>query len=161
LVKTNNGKNDKAHNSTSSPLWKERQLGDFRKANDLCYFYGKKFVPGHLQKCTKRNKPQLNAIIVNDLDVKLSEETLNQLAVDDALTEEMGQLSLNAMAGTKMEDSMRIRALVHDQVMLILINSGSSHSFVSQSFVYQAGLTIAVAAPIQVGVANGEKKLSD
>jgi hypothetical protein len=65
------------------------------------------------------------------------------------------------MAGTKMGDSMRIRALVHDQVMLILIDSGSSHSFVSQSFVYQAGLTAVVAAPIQVRVANCEKMLSD
>jgi hypothetical protein len=29
-------------------------------------------------------------LIVNDLDVELSDETLNQLAMEDALTEEMG-----------------------------------------------------------------------
>jgi hypothetical protein len=54
-----------------------------------------------LQNCAKRNKPQLNAIIVNDLDVEISKEALNQLAVEDALAEEMGQLSLNEWQGLK------------------------------------------------------------
>jgi hypothetical protein len=29
---------------------------------------------------------------------------------------------------------------VNDKVMLVLIGSGSSHSFINQSFVWQAGL---------------------
>jgi hypothetical protein len=58
---------------------------------------GEKFLPNHLQKCTKRNKPQLPAIIVNDLDTELTEDTLNLLAIEDALTFEMGQHYLNAM----------------------------------------------------------------
>jgi hypothetical protein len=77
------------HN-TSNTLWKERHIRDYRKANDMCYYCDEKFVPGHLLKCPKKNKPQINAIIVNDLDVELSDKTLNQLAVEDALTEEMG-----------------------------------------------------------------------
>jgi hypothetical protein len=60
------------------------------------------------------------------------------------------------MAGTEVGDSMRIRALVHNQVMLKLIDSGSSHSFVSQAFVGQARLQPIAAMPIQVKVANGE-----
>jgi hypothetical protein len=98
--------------------------------------------------------------VVNDLDVELTEETLNQLAVEDVLTKEMGQLSLNAMAGTEAGDTMRNRALVHNQVMLILIDSGSSHSFVSQAFVSQTGLQPVPVVPIRVRVANGETMLS-
>jgi hypothetical protein len=116
-------------------LIKERQLRDFRKANDLCYYYGEKFLPSHLQKCIKRTKSQVNAIVVNDLDVELTEDTLNQLAVEDALTLEMGQLSLNAISGTKNGDYMRLGALVHNKVMLILMDSSSSHSFINSSFV--------------------------
>jgi hypothetical protein len=56
---------------------------------------------------------------------------------------------------------MRMRALVHDNVMLILIDSSSSHSFVRQSFVCQAGLHTTNVAPIRVKVANGETMLSD
>jgi hypothetical protein len=74
-------------------LWKERQLRDFRKAHDLCYYCGEKFELVHLQKCTKRAKPHVNALVVNDVGVELTNETLNQLVVEDVLTEEMGQLS--------------------------------------------------------------------
>jgi hypothetical protein len=38
---------------------------------------------------------------VNDLDVEISKEALNQLAIEDALAEEMGQLSLNEWQGLK------------------------------------------------------------
>jgi hypothetical protein len=55
---------------------------------------------------------------------------------------------------------MRIRALVHNKVMLILVDSDSSHSFVSQSFVAHTGIQAAPAKPIQVRVANGEPLLS-
>ncbi|GJM90270.1 hypothetical protein PR202_ga06532 [Eleusine coracana subsp. coracana] len=53
--------------STTSTLWKERQLRDYRSANNLCYFCGDKFELGHAKKCTKRPKSQLNVLVVNDL----------------------------------------------------------------------------------------------
>jgi hypothetical protein len=56
----------------------------------LCYFYGEKFDANHLQKGTKRAKPQVNVIVVNELDVELTDDTLNQLTIEDALTAEMG-----------------------------------------------------------------------
>jgi hypothetical protein len=56
----------------------------------------------------------VNAIVVNDLDAELSEETLNQLALEDVMVEEMGHLSINAISGTETMDSMRIRALLHN-----------------------------------------------
>jgi hypothetical protein len=98
---------------------------------------------------------------VNDLDTELIDDTLNQLAIEDALTEEMGQLSLNAISGAENGDSMRIRELVNDKVMLVLIDSRSSHSFVNQSFVWQAGLQIMAITGIQVQVANGDKLKSN
>jgi hypothetical protein len=69
------------------------------------------------------------------MSMELSEDTLNQLEIEDTLTEEMGQLSLNAIVGTESRDVMCIRALVKKKVMLILIYSGSSHSFISESFI--------------------------
>jgi hypothetical protein len=73
--------------------------------------------------------------VLNDLDAELSDDTLNQLEVEDVLSAELGQLSLNAISGTESKDSMRIRALVQNKVMLILVDSGSSHSFFSQPFI--------------------------
>jgi hypothetical protein len=141
-------------------LWKEQQLRDIRKAKDLCYYCGEKFVPGHLQKCTKRAKPQVNALVVNDLGVELTNEILTQLEIEDALTAKMGQLSLNALFGTDSGDSLRIRALVQDKVMLILVDSESSHGFVSASFLLQTKIQSHEVSYMHVRVANGEVLLS-
>jgi hypothetical protein len=38
-----------------------------------------------LEVCTKRNKAQVNALALNDLDRELSDDTLNELAAEDIL----------------------------------------------------------------------------
>jgi hypothetical protein len=114
-------KTESSQPQTSATLWKERQLRDFRRANNLCYYCGEKFDAAHLQKCSKRNKPQVNAIVINDLDTELTEETLSQLEMEGVITAEIGQLSLNVISGTERGDSMRIRALVGSKVMLVLV----------------------------------------
>jgi hypothetical protein len=126
--------------SINGSMCKERQL--HRCANNSCYFCGDKFDATHLQKCPKRNKPQINALAINNLDMdeELTKETLNSLEEQDILAAEMGHLSLNALSGTKSGDDMCIRALVHNKVMLILVDSGTSHSFVSASFVQHTGI---------------------
>jgi hypothetical protein len=53
-TKSTNVKLDSVQHPSSNPLWRERQVRDFRKANDLCFYCGEKFVPGHLLKCTKK-----------------------------------------------------------------------------------------------------------
>jgi hypothetical protein len=92
--------------------------------------------------------------VVNDLGVELTYET------GDALTAEMGQLSLNALSGTDAGDSMRVRALVQDKIMLILVDSGSYHSFVSSSFLLQTKIIPQEVQSMQVRVANGGTILS-
>jgi hypothetical protein len=157
---SSSSKGESSQTAPPSSLWKERQLRDFRHANNLRYFYGENFDANHLQKCAKRNKPQLHALVVNDLDVPLTEETLNQLEIEDVRASKMGQLSLNAIASIEYKDSMRIRALVHNKVMLILVDSGSSHSFVSHSFLQQTSITTEPTSSIQVRVANGDILMS-
>jgi hypothetical protein len=58
-------------------LWREIQLRDYRKANGLCFYYGDKFDPGHVEVCQKRTKAQVYTLALNDLDQTLSKETLN------------------------------------------------------------------------------------
>jgi hypothetical protein len=87
---SSNNKEKSSQIAPTNSLWKERQLRDFRHANNLCYFCAEKFNAKHLHKCTKRNKPQLHALVVNDLDAQLTEDTLNQLEIEDVLTAEMG-----------------------------------------------------------------------
>lgn len=137
-------------------LWRERQLRDYRKANGLCYYCGEKFEPGHVEVCSKRTKAQLNTLAVNDLDQNLTDEVLNQLAVEDSITEDFLHLSLHAIAGTEGAGSFKIKSLVKNKTMLMLLDSGSSHSFVSSSFVAATGLKTVPTTPQTVQLANGQ-----
>ena len=63
---------------------------------------------------------------MNDLDLPLSEEVIAQLELEDSLTNEFGQLSLNALAGTDQGQTLKLRAMVKNKVMLTLVDSGST-----------------------------------
>lgn len=149
--------------SPSNQLWKERQVRDYRKANGLCFYCGETFDAQHKNNCKKRPQlqPQLNALVLNDLDVVLTDEVLNQLAVEDALAEDFCQLSLNALAGTEKGEAMKFRALVKNKVMLVLVDSGSTHSFISQNFLSTVGLSTQSIPAKQVRLANGDILISD
>jgi hypothetical protein len=141
----------------TSALWKDRQLRDYRRANGLCFSYGEKFVPGHLEVCPRRQKP----LVLNDLDKELSDEVLNQLVVEDQLHEEFCQLSLNALSSQNSSSCIKLKATVKDKVLLILVDSGSIHSFVSAQFVELAKLRIVPTHPRKVQLANGEGMQTD
>lgn len=83
------------------------------------------------------------------------------MALEDALAEEFCQLSLNAISSTEDGEPMKLRAVVKNKVMLTLVDSGSSHSFVSEQFLQKVGITPVPATPKLVRVANGEFMLSD
>jgi hypothetical protein len=101
------GKNKQQGGNT---LWRERQLRDYRKANGLCYYCGDKFEPGHIEVCTKRTKAQLHTLAVNDINQNLTDEVLNQLAVEDSLAEDFLHLSLHALAGTEGTGCFKIKS---------------------------------------------------
>jgi hypothetical protein len=45
--------------------------------------------------------------------------------------------------------------------MILLVDSGSTHTFVTKSFVERAGSQISPAAAVSVKVANGQYMMSD
>ena len=118
-------------NPASGTIWRDRQLRDYRKANGLCYTCVEKFEPGHNEVCSKRTKPHSNALVVNDLDRELSDYVLNQLAIEDALPDQFCQLSLNALTSSDTSNNIKLKTRVKNKIMLTLLDSGSSHSFVS------------------------------
>jgi len=148
-------------NVPTPSMSKERVLLNYRKSNNLCYYCGEKYDPAHAATCTQRPKAQVNALVVNDLDMPLSEEVVAQLELEDSLTSEFGQLSLNALAGTDQGQTLKLRALVKNKVMLALVDSGSTHSFVSSQFLQQVGITPIPTVPTSVKLANWQVLISD
>jgi hypothetical protein len=143
--------------TTYTNLWRDKQLRDYRKTNNLCYSCGEKYEPGHAEVCSKRGNKQLNALVVNDLDRPLSDEILNEFAVDELLTESFGNLAINAMASTTEPDTMKLKATVRNKTMLILIDSGSTNSFISSQFVDLTRLPAIPIATHQVSLANDQQ----
>jgi len=148
-------------NVPTPSMSKERLLLNYRKSNNLCYYCGEKYDPAHAATCTQRPKAQVNPLVANDLDMPLSEEVVAQLELEDSLTNEFGQLSLNAIAGTDQGQTLKLRALVKNKVMLTLVDSGSTHSFVSSQFLQQVGITPISTVPTSVKLANGQVLISD
>jgi len=136
-------------------LWKARQVKNYRRANGLCIHCGEKFEAGHLERCTKRPRPQVYQLTAEDLNMTISDELLAQLDSQDDESATLCHISMNAVAGTDNEDTIRLRALVQNKVMLTLVDSGSSHCFISAAFLETLGITPVPLPPAKVKVANG------
>jgi hypothetical protein len=154
-------KTEPKQQSAVSPYSKERQKRDYCKANNLCFYCMEQFDSNQLVKCTKRPRAQVNALALNSLDVTLTDEVLEQLDLEDSLTTDFYSLSLNAIKGTDEGDTLKLRALVKNKVMLTLVDSGSSHSFVSATFLKKCGITPTPMTPELVKLANGETIVTD
>lgn len=95
------------------------------------------------------------------MDVQLTDEVLQQLECEDVLAAEFCSLSLNAVSGTDDGEVLKLRALVKNKVMLILVDSDSSHSFVSSAFISKCGIPTQAMQPKIVKVANGETMVTN
>jgi hypothetical protein len=82
---------------------------------------------------------QLHALTTEDLGMTLSEQTLTQIEQEEKGEEENFMLSLNALSGTTNDECMAVRALLQNQVMLVLVDSGSSTSFINKQLVDRMG----------------------
>ncbi|KAK1693348.1 hypothetical protein QYE76_010045 [Lolium multiflorum] len=135
-------------------LWKDRQLRDYRRANNLCFKCGDKYDPTH--QCGAKPAHSLNTMEQQECPIQLSEEVLNLMEMHDLATATKLSLSLNAMSGSEGSNCLRLRALVDNQVLLILVDSGCNSSFINANMLSRINCTTVEAEPIAVKVANGE-----
>nr|AAM51834.1 Putative plant disease resistance polyprotein [Oryza sativa Japonica Group]ABF94062.1 retrotransposon protein, putative, unclassified [Oryza sativa Japonica Group] len=131
-------------------LWKAKQLKDYRRAQGLCFKCGDKYTPEHRCAVGGQIKAmQLEEVLTDDiLDVVIAAEQS-----DD---EEDCHISLNALTGAYLLTAIRLRALVHSKVLLLLVDSGSSHNFIDYNFAQMLGLPLKPIPSTLVKVANGD-----
>lgn len=82
-------------------------------------FLCRKYDNNHALVCPKRLGGLVNALVVNNLDVELTNEVLTQVGMDDSLTSDFCHLFLNALVGTDGGEALKVRALVTNKVMLM------------------------------------------
>jgi hypothetical protein len=91
----------------------------------------------------------------------LSEEVLNLMELQDLAEAQQLSLSLNAIAGTDSGDTIRLRALVDNQVLLILVDSGSTGSFLNEAMLSRLHCNTQKTSPVTVKLANNETMTCD
>uniref|UniRef100_A0A453D8U5 Retrotransposon gag domain-containing protein n=2 Tax=Aegilops tauschii subsp. strangulata TaxID=200361 RepID=A0A453D8U5_AEGTS len=147
-------KSDSKPQLATGDLWKAKQLKEYRHANGLCYKCGEKFMPGHMCNQPTVQTGQLKAAEMVDPHEIISDAVLDALVTDGH--EECAAISATALSGAPRPRTIQLRALVGNQVVLILIDSGSTHSFVDQALLSRISVTTAkLPVPMQVKVANG------
>ncbi|GMY23925.1 hypothetical protein FCV25MIE_19166 [Fagus crenata] len=120
-----------------------------RREKGLCYNCNERFVPGHrckklfvIEACSEEED--------NDSDMELEE--LEEI--------ETPCISLHAMRGRDGPETMRVVGLIQAVPTTILLDSGSSHNFVSESLARKVQLHPVKGPRIRVMVASGEKLAS-
>jgi hypothetical protein len=87
----------------------------------------------------------------------LSDEILASLESPHAfLLQDEGFLSLHVMFGQPQKKALQLKALVKNQALVVLIDSGSSHTFLNSSISCKMKLTQTHIRLMYVTVANGE-----
>ena len=121
--------------------WDEMQK---RRAQGLCFNCDEKFTPGH--RC---RGPQL----------LLLERSSNIDSLDDEEVEDhqeaQPEISLHALSGWSDYRTMRVTARIGQCEMVVLIDSGSTHNFISEKIANLLQLPVVPTKHFNVKVANG------
>lgn len=121
----------------------------YRRAKGLCYKCGTKWAPNH--KCA----PTVSLHMVEELWQLLPESPeANQSEQYDS-GEDLMAISLHAVNGTDTLKTIRVMGKILDQHPLILVDSGSSSSFIAEQMAAAIPSWTMLQTPLSVRVANG------
>ena len=122
---------------------KKLSWDEFRRKRSLrlCFSCDERYAPG--QKC---RKPQL--LLMEGGDEEEEEEELPDNPIEPEIT-------LQALTGWDTPRTLRVHAVVNWQELVALIDSGSTHNFISEKAANRLNLKITAVKPFNVRVADG------
>jgi hypothetical protein len=138
-----------------------------RREKGLCYNCDDKYVQGH------RCKRSFHILIANPEHASTSDDPLTHLLLenqtvfqpDNELTPDpvtdSAQISLHALMGHTIPQTLRVLSLLKNSLVVVLIDSGSTHNFIQDRVAKQLGLPTNQAQSFQVLVGNGEELKCD
>ncbi|CAN6284989.1 unnamed protein product [Urochloa humidicola] len=129
------------------------QLRAQRRAKGLCMKCGEPYSPQH--KCPTQVSLQLVEELLEILEQQTSDNDATSNASTSESDEELLTLSVNAVEGTMGLKTIRLQGLIQNQEVLILVDSGSSSTFIHQDLVAQLKLPVTQITPLKVTVAGG------
>ncbi|KAF8378270.1 hypothetical protein HHK36_029609 [Tetracentron sinense] len=123
-----------------------------RRSKGLCYNCNEKYSPGHrckrlfvIEACWEEG----------DGDIIMEEDGEAEEQV-----EETPKISLHAISGTCAPETMRVKGSLGRVAVYVLVDSGSTHNFVSERVAQRVGLKTQLGGKFEVMVASGDKLVS-
>lgn len=144
----------------TKPKWDEKltTLRNQRRAQGLCMKCGEKWSRQH--KCP--DKVALH--VLEEVLEAMQQEGNSDDSKDDSSNDdddEVFQLSTCAAEGVQGKKTLKLHGLVGNQDILILIDSGSSSTFISDKTVQALQCDVSPSSVVSVTVANGQKITSN
>ena len=124
-----------------------------RRKQGLCYNCDEPYVRGH--KCARLFFLEVADYIVEEPDdaVDTAEATTTEQAAFDP---DAPLISLAAITGIRIEETMQLRVRVGKLTLSALLDSGSTHNFINTAAATRVGLQFADSEGAHVVVANGD-----
>lgn len=72
-----------------------------------------------------------------------------------------GEISINALSGSNSINTIRFQGVLKGKKISILVDSGSTHSFIDSRLIKQLGLVAEVVPPLIVSVDDGSRIIID
>ena len=108
-----------------------------------------------MHQCAKRTG-EAHAMQIETAAEQLSDEVLNLIKLHDIAEVEQLSLSCHALDGTEGTETIRLRAMIGNQVLLILVDSGSSSCFINTAMLNRIECNITDTSIVSIKIANGD-----
>lgn len=126
----------------------EKELQE-KRAKGLCYRCDDKWVQGH--RC--RHK-ELSVLLIDEEEEETECEGSDSLS---SPTEEFPtEVSLNSVVGLSSPKTMKIRGLIGELVVVVMVDPGASHNFISETAVKEGRIPVTKSGSFGVSLGNGE-----
>ncbi|XP_047331390.1 uncharacterized protein LOC124934951 [Impatiens glandulifera] len=142
----NKGNKSSQDQSTRTINW---ALIKEKKQKGLCFKCDKKYTRGHV--CTNHSQ----MFVIEGLDDELEEKLRNEEVSDEEVVAEEGELSVQTLNGTTNNSTLKILGQLKKRKISILIDSGSTHSFIDEGTARQLGCDLKETNPLTVTIADG------
>lgn len=126
----------------------ERELQE-KRAKGLCYRCDAKWVTGH--RCARR---ELSVMLIEDEEGEVENEGLD--SPQSSQEELMTEVSLNSVIGLSNPKTMKLKGLLGNHEVVVMIDPGATHNFISLATVTRAGVKITDSGSFGVSLGNGE-----
>ncbi|KAL8167549.1 LOW QUALITY PROTEIN: hypothetical protein V2J09_009048 [Rumex salicifolius] len=115
-----------------------------RREQGLCFRCGAKYSPGH--QC----KSSLAQLEFTNGEVETGEESEEQSQEDSKV-----EISFHQISGSNISSTLRLRGTIEGRSVLILVDSGSTHNFISAQLAASLGLETKEVPMFGVTIGNG------